>query len=327
MGSQTAIQWCDDTFNPWVGCSKVHTGCLNCYAEADFDKRKHFAQWGPHGTRVKTTKEYWRKPYNWNAAAEAIGIRARVFCASLADVFEDWTGLVTNSKGEVLYDVGDGLYRPAADVNRRAFPGFDPENIEYKVTLDDLRLNLFWTIDNTPNLDWLLLTKRPENIINKWIPVPEMRPILLETSSSYRFMTEEMRPEVFRRNVWLGTSVSDLRTAEDAVPELLNCRHLSPVLFLSVEPLVERIGTIPFLSRLDWVIVGGESGVGARPCHTDWIYAIVRQCKAAGVPCFVKQLGSHPVGFGVDRLQDKAGGNMNEWPEELRVRQFPIVAV
>lgn len=92
MGETTKINWCHSTFNPWVGCTKVAAGCANCYAERDFDKRRHFATWGPHGTRVLTSEENWRKPMKWNREAEQTGLRKRVFCASLADVFEEWDG-------------------------------------------------------------------------------------------------------------------------------------------------------------------------------------------------------------------------------------------
>ena len=98
MGENSKIEWCDHTFNPWIGCSKVSAGCANCYAEADFDHRKHFAKWGPGGTRVITGEATWRGPIRWNRAAaagrevECSTGRPRVFCASLADVFEDFEG-------------------------------------------------------------------------------------------------------------------------------------------------------------------------------------------------------------------------------------------
>ena len=320
MGSQTAIQWCDRTFNPWVGCSKVHTGCLNCYAEADFDKRKHFAHWGPHGTRVKTTKEYWRKPFTWNAAAKLGNFRERVFCASLADVFENWTGRIFDSNGLTLHH---GKIWGSIE----KYLALDVAVGKSVVTMDDLRRDLFSIIDITPNLDWLLLTKRPENILNKWLSKRDLLPIFPVPPSKLGLPIHGLLNEAFRRNVWLGTSVSDQSTTNAAIPELLKCRDLSPVLFLSVEPLVGPIEAIPKLDRLDWVIVGGESGPNARPCRMSWIASIIRQCKGAGVPCFVKQLGSNAVGFYGSSIKDKAGGDPNEWPEEFRVRQFPTVTV
>ena len=92
--------------------------------------------------------------------------------------------------------------------------------------------------------------------------------------------------------------------------------------------------SIPPPATLDWVIVGGESGPGARPCDVQWIHSIKDQCEAADVPVFVKQLGARPIGLpppdswhGLKRpeirLRDRAGGDPAEWPEDLRVRQYP----
>lgn len=147
MGETTKIQWTDHTFNPWIGCARVAPGCVNCYAEADMDRRRGRVKWGPHGTRSRTSDDYWHEPAKWNKQAEASGIRQRVFCASLADVFEDW-GIepILDHRGEVIIGP-DGLRR---------------------ITMTDLRRDLFALIDQTPWLDWLLLTKRPENIIKMW---------------------------------------------------------------------------------------------------------------------------------------------------------------
>jgi len=382
MGEVTSISWCDHTFNPWVGCSKVHTGCAHCYAEADMDKRRHFAQWGPNGTRVKTSEANWKKPLKWNKEAQAEGVRRRVFCSSLADVFEDWQGPIVNADGQVLCDVGDFNWRPESEINRSAFPGFNAADPEFKVTMRDVRLKLFHLIDNTPQLDWLLLTKRPENIRDMWM--------------MWNGVFDRDEPEIengwWRHNTWIGTSVSDQSTADKAIPELLKARDLAPVLFLSVEPLLGPLDLTQWLydnccsgvrehfnmdgeyigseacscnggpvpsPEIDWVIVGGESGPNARPCNPEWIRSIVSQCKQAGVPCFVKQMGANVVtrndaiedvfgnGFsgwpdpevkfnihgyreeyqGADcriQLRDKKGGDPIEWPEDLRVLQFPL---
>lgn len=321
MASETKIEWTDHTFNPWIGCTHVHAGCTNCYAEA-YAKRYGKAKWGPHGTRVKTSESYWKQPLKWNREAKAAGERRKVFCASLADVFEYWGGEINVSNGMRLLTGGwqhrygcyetTGEYRPA--------------------TLDDVRIALFNTlIDETPCLDWLLLTKRPQNIHAMW-------------------------PETLRReNVWLGTSASNQETAEAMIPELMLCRDLSPVLFVSAEPLLGPLDLTPFLRTdcdglderceagecdcptspgIDWVIVGGESGYNARPCNVDWIRSIQKQCADAAVPCFIKQLGAKPYdpdwhGDGTpegSRMEpnDAKGGDWDEWPRALRVRQFPL---
>jgi protein gp37 len=153
MGQATMIEWCDHTFNPWIGCSKVHAGCAHCYAEADMDHRRHRVKWGPGGTRSRTSDDYWKQPLKWNREAEAAGERRRVFCASLADVFEEWRGPILNHLGNRLMHehMGSAGEEPAW------------------VTMDDLRRDLFALIDQTPHLDWLMLTKRPENVRKMWL--------------------------------------------------------------------------------------------------------------------------------------------------------------
>lgn len=373
MGEVTKIQWCDHTFNPWVGCSKVAPGCANCYAEADMDKRRHFAQWGPDGTRVKTSSANWQKPLRWNREAEreyetkqaqwvqdcCAGyksytepqpheFRSRVFCSSLADVFEDWGKPIVNTYGQYAIKQGYPVSYAWQDAPVGGL-GY-PSN---SVTLHDLRQDLFGLIDSTPHLDWLLLTKRPENI-------HRMVPCRLDTNcdGDCPMCFKDGAVCRSRKNIWLGTSVSDQATADKAIPELLKCRDLAPVLFLSIEPLLGPVNLARFFahsihcrkchpggsackcSQIDWVIVGGESGPNSRPCNVEWIRSIVSQCKAAGVPCFVKQLGANPtwstmpMQIAVDEfkdfpewgeLDDKKGGDPAEWPEDLRVREFPQV--
>jgi protein gp37 len=336
MATETKIEWTDHTFNPWIGCTKVHAGCTHCYAES-YAKRYGKAQWGPQGTRVKTSESYWKQPLKWEANAARQVIRARregvpmperprVFCASLADVFEDWTDAMQDHRCEDL-------------------AGYQ--------TMPDVRRDLFALIDATPHLDWLLLTKRPENVRTMYVPH------LLEKVRGHVSQNEGDGYRIRQRsNVWIGTSISDQATADEYIPRLLQLRDLTPVLFLSVEPLLGPVDLgfdrcIPNggdmhdpstcgLAReecrclLDWVIVGGESGHNARPCNIAWIRSIVGQCKAAGVPCFVKQLGSQPTGdwgsgdrpffAGHWRLRDSKGGDPDEWPEDLRVRHFPEVS-
>ena len=254
------------------------------------DHRYGKVAWGPSGTRVQTSHANWRKPIKWNKEAAEKGIRYRVFCASLADVFEDWQGPIVNSSGMQVgleYRDADGKYRPT--------------------TMNDLRGRLFELIDATPNLDWLLLTKRPENIARMWQDC-SVNPCRTRHSDG-------------RSNVWLGTSVENQEYADIRIPALLECRDLSPVLWLSCEPLVgpvnlERIPiqgyNIPHLDVLrrgwwtdgpfgfqnshnapsiDWVITGGESGPGARPMHPDWFRSLRDHCQAANVPFHFKQWG------------------------------------
>ena len=210
------------------------------------------------------------------------------------------------------------------DERRRVFlsmcdPFDDEVPTEWRLRLTDL-------IQSTPNLDWLLLTKRPEHVAPvDWLP-----------------------------NVWLGVSVEDQQRADERIPALLKIP--TRLRFVSFEPLLEAIdlskveawrtsetGMLPDGSppKLDigWSIVGGESGPNARPCNIEWIRSIVRQCREAGVPCFVKQMGSKPIesdliepmGDTIDdfdyvpRFKHRKGGDPSEWPEDLRVREFPTV--
>lgn len=311
------ISWCDYTFNPWIGCQKVSPACSNCYAERDFDHRYKKAKWGPNGTRVITSTESWKKPIRWNREYELhrqeiwenhgpMLRRPRVFCASLADVFEDWQGPIRNSHGETLYrhhdSRQDGWIAYSDDSNHQG----------ELWTMNDVRRKLFALIDATPNLDWLLLTKRPENIRRMLHgSIPKLATALGE---------EPGTPEAniwYRPNLWLGTSVENQEYADKRVPELLKCRDLSPVLFLSCEPLlgpvdltmiatkppyegVDALGGQLFdcvaqetrdYPKVDWVITGGESGPNARPSHPNWFRFIRDQCKASGVAFHHKQNG------------------------------------
>lgn len=243
MGENSKIEWTDHTFNSWIGCTKVHQGCANCYAEEMMDHRYHKAKWGDKGTRVVTSDSKWREPLKWNAHAANAGVRKRVFCASLADVFED----------------RDELKEP--------------------------RVRLFDMIDQTPNLDWLVLTKRPENIATMW-------------------------DRTHCPNLWLGTSISLQAHADKQLPYLVAAKRagICAGLFISAEPLLGELRlqhsfdgklTRNWLGEggIGWVIAGGESGRHARPCHPDWIGLLRNQCVSAGIPFFFKQWGEWAPSF------------------------------
>ncbi len=261
------IEWTDHTFNPWWGCEKVSQGCKNCYAEA-LDKRWQGGHWGPGSSRRPMSAQYWRQPLNWNKAAGIQGVTEKVFCASMADVFEG-----------------------------------HPETIRHLNLLFDL-------IACTPNLIWQLLTKRPENILKL---VPE------------KWITR------WPKNVWIGTSVENQEAAETRIPILLGVP--AKVRFLSCEPLLGDLDIMypkgiwpdgpetccsgrecgcmgqptepPLVHGIHWVIAGGESGHGARPCHPTWIRGLRNQCQSAGVAFFFKQYGDWlPVIENVHRLNN-----------------------
>lgn len=310
MGEQTKIQWCDHTFNPWVGCTKVSPGCANCYAEADMDKRRHFASWGPNGTRVMTSPANWKKPLKWNREAEKAGVKRVVFCASLADVFEDWKGPIVNSKGETLQSCLECGQIIAESIPQQCdCADYEP----IPLNLHDLRIDLYKLIEETPHLIWRILTKRPENILDNWIQCP----VKLEYP--------------FRKNVQLYTSVENQEQADLRIPELLKCRDLVPVLGISAEPLLERIDLSEYLGpeKINHVIVGGESGPAARPFCDLWAGHLFIQASNAGIPFFMKQFGSNSyTGNKIDpnkayQFNDSKGGDPEEWPEVFRVRELP----
>ena len=281
MGEKTSISWCDSTFNPWVGCQRVSPGCENCFAEA-LDKRvgggwldgKKSLRWGPTAPRIRTSAANWRKPLAWNRKALKAGTRPRVFCSSLADVFED---------------------RPE---------------------LAPWRQDLFELIAATPALDWQILTKRPENILRLWpdcVPPPGA----------------EDWP-----NVWPGTTVEDQQRANERIDALVKVPAARR--FLSCEPLLERVDLsrwldedkTGFVGLIDWVIIGGESGPGARPFDLEWARDLVRQCRDGGraeAAVFVKQMGDHPVEHGKRLHLGRHGADPEQWPPDLRVQEFPEV--
>lgn len=226
MGENSKIEWTNHTFNPWVGCTKVGPPCDHCYAAAWAKRTGQARLW--EGERRRTTAEYWRQPQKWNTKAKAAGARLRVFCASLADVFDNQV---------------PQLWR------------------------DDL-----WErIEQTPDLDWLLLTKRPQNIA-------------------------KMVPKTWGQgwpNVWLGITSGDQNEFDRDWPKLRAIP--AAVRFVSYEPALGPLRIDP-TDAPDWIICGGESGPGARMMDPEWARVICAQCVAAGVPFFMKQMtGKKPI--------------------------------
>lgn len=287
MAENSNIEWTDHTFNPWIGCTKVSPGCDHCYAET-WDARglqQQESRWGPHASRTRTSAANWRKPLAWNRAAEKAGKRARVFCASLADVFDNHASI-----------------RPV------------------------WRRDLWALIRATPNLDWMLLTKRPGNIKN-------------------------MLPHVYSGpewgdgwpNVWLGTTAENQTEADRRISHLLAVP--AAVRFLSCEPLLGPVDLTTIWLRRDgqrmtklsnslgdyvqplrgnfrdspkihWIICGGESGPNARPMHPDWARSLRDQCEAAGVAFFFKQWGEWEPTVRSDEIDTRItmpGQNFNLW--------------
>lgn len=271
---ETKIQWADFTFNPWWGCTKVSPACDHCYAEAlskrvggsPWGKGKH---WGPGSLRTVASEKIWREPLRWNKAAMYDGVRRRVFCASMADVFEDRDDLLP------------------------------------------VRARLYDLVDATPCLDWLLLTKRPQNAGRLWLLAARQAGTpgtLLDGS-------------FWQPNVWLGTTIEDNRRKAERLPYLLAAP--AAVRFVSYEPALEFVDFTD--SGIDWLIIGGESGAGARPFDLKWA---MRNLTGQVPAVFVKQLGARPVYAGATLPASMNLGGKNDdpesWPyDELRVQEFP----
>jgi protein gp37 len=256
------IEWCHHTFNAWEGCDKIGPGCDNCYAATRNHRFHAGANWGPDAPRQLRSDKYWREPLKWNSNHAAFfathGCRQRVFVNSLADVFDNKA----------------------------------PEG---------QRERLWQLIRDTPNLDWLLLTKRIGNAA-KMLPA--------DWGNGYP-------------NVWLGVTVVNQPEADRDISKLLKLP--AHVLFLSIEPMLgaieltklpwrfngftgESVKTINALTgdvqsldpvfgaaangpKIHQVIVGGESGPGARPMHPAWVRLLRDQCASARVPFLFKQWG------------------------------------
>jgi protein gp37 len=300
MADTTGIEWCDSTFNPWIGCAKVSPGCDNCYAEVSTPSRTMGIVWGATAERHKTSAGNWAQPIKWNRDAEEFkakhGRRRRVFCASLSDVFDN------------------------------AVP-------------DQWRVELFALIRMTPDIDWLLLTKRIGNV-GKMIPV-------------------DFDSEIYS-NVWLGISVVNQEEADRDIPKLLSIDVA--LRWLSMEPLLGPVDIFRWLYPtgvtcmdvcpdahyvarseietvkgsqnevcpicpncglvaqwtgydlgIDWVIVGGESGHAARPMHPNWVRSLRDQCQEASVPFLFKQWGEwapHEARAGGDEGADLRSGRV-----------------
>jgi protein gp37 len=239
VGENSKIEWCHHTFNPWIGCQKVSPGCDHCYAETQNAHRKwNGGTWGPHAPRKRTSEANWKLPLRWaRAAHEAfedyqVGMlatrptRPRVFCASLADIFDNQVPT-------------------------------------------EWRSDLFALIEGTPELDWLLLTKRPENIMEMLWPKWDAS---------------------LPNNIWLGTTCEDQANADRRGRILRSIP--ARIRFLSCEPLLGPIKLdIETIQSLDLIISGGESGTGARPSHPNWHRSLRDQCATAGVFYHFKQWG------------------------------------
>lgn len=343
MADQRAggIAWTDESWNPIRGCSKVSAGCTNCYAESVAARfsgpglpYEGLAKDGRWTGKVVLVEKHLADPLRWTRPR-------RVFVNSMSDLFHESLDDATIDRVFGVMALCDGTRG------------------KYK------------------RHDFQVLTKRPARA-RAYLSDPET-PFRIASEVCHRLTAVGWRPwrggldwrtwEPWPLpNVWLGVSVEDQATADERIPLLLEAP--AAIRFVSAEPLLgavdlsaeyltKMMGRYPFPSLsakhrtrivhlLDWVIVGGESGPGARPCNVEWIRALVEQCREAGVPAFVKQLGARPIfdrddmtdpqfrdldaseegythGPVVMPMLDRKGGDIAEFPEDLRIREFPNV--
>jgi protein gp37 len=323
----SAIEWTDATWNPVVGCKMVSPGCANCYAETMSNRLAGMALADDVKLGAKPTrKDHYLKVIDFErgrfngkvqlvpeALADPLGWRKprRVFVNSMSDLFHE---------------------------------GVPFEYVD----------KVFAVMALTPHHTYQILTKRPERMAEYLRCLPGRAGATHAIWSHLAFAARNIpsTPGAFSLraeaaftwplpNLWLGTSIEDRERLDERAMKLAECPAAVP--FWSLEPLLEDLGNIRgYLEQgVRWVIVGGESGHGARPCNVEWVRSIVDQCKAAGTACFVKQLGSDPFTDKVEtannwpiplqidgdfkpiRLMNKKGGDMAEWPSDLRVREMP----
>lgn len=304
----TSIEWADHSINPIRAkfgqahgpavnghyCEKISPGCANCYAST-LQKRFKLPSfpgetWGDVTVRLDGTTKTGVVPYlDETKIAEVLRRKkpTRYFWCDMTDAFGWWV--------------------PDAWLDK-----------------------MFATMAISPQHTHLVLTKRPERM-REYITRTgrSIEPLQAAARSLGYSLQFDFNGRKFGLtpwplpNVWLGVSAEDQRRFDERAPLL--AKTPAAVRFLSAEPLLGPIDCVLDVAKLDWVIVGGESGHGARPCTIGHVREIVQQCAASGVACFVKQLGSKPVNREGEphACANRKGGDPAEWPENLRVRQFP----
>lgn len=291
MSANSSIEWTDTTWNPVRGCDPVSPGCANCYAAG------HAARFSGPGL-----------PY------EGLATRKKGQPAK-------WTGVIAL--------VDDKLAEPLSwKKPQRVFVN-SMSDLFHEDVPDQFICKVFRVMGEAKQHTFQVLTKRPER----------MQRFMREQTNAHAIRSLEERDfyvEWPYPNVWLGVSVENRQHGLPRIDYLRNTP--AAVRFLSVEPLLEDLGEID-LTGIHWVIVGGESGHKSRLCRVEWVRSVVEQCRAANVAAFVKQLGSLPTGEwggggklpGLHMLHpsqpwslhDSKGGDIKEFPADLRIREFP----
>ena len=362
MGDRSAIPWTDATWNPIRGCSRVSEGCRNCYAEriaARFSgpgqPYEGLATMTPSGPRwsgkVELVESALDLPLRWRKPR-------RVFVNSMSDLFHE----------QVPDDWIDRVFSVIALAPQHTFQVLTKRPERMRAYLSDAatRGRIAKTTDRyavvravekmgEPRIEVRPGSSEEQTCHRDGDPRNNALPNLRWGDQSENWIDRnrhEGRGGGWPLdNVWAGVSVEDQATADERIPLLLQTP--AAVRWVSYEPARGPVDFRLFLDRgaavetrgLDWLVIGGESGPRARPFALAWARRAIAQCRAAGVPMFLKQLGNDPyfgmddrsdwpagvrvewsghgVGTGRPCLRDRKGADMAEWPEDLRVREFP----
>ncbi|MGI5142595.1 DUF5131 family protein [Streptomyces sp. CA-106110] len=255
MGEGSSIEWTENTFNPWWGCARISPACRNCYADRDARR------WGQdlfhlNGPRRMMSDRYWQAPLKWNREAERIGLPARVFCASMADVFERHPGVI---------DARERLWRLIEQTPwlRWQLLTKRPENIAAMSP---------WGGSWPPHV-WIGVSAEDQERADQRIP------ILLQVKASVRFLSCEPLLEDLDLHPYLTNRSAGTNPHPDAPDGA------------AVDGMERVGGQWVRIESLHWVIAGGESGPRARPTHPNWLRSLRRQCAEAGTDFFLKQWG------------------------------------
>jgi protein gp37 len=342
MSEHSKIAWTDSTWNPWRGCSKVSAGCDNCYAETLVTTRLR-GEWGPGGVRVRS-KDF-LAPIRWNRkpwVCDGCGCNRLHQDSHTRDLVCDGCETYNTFHRRRVFSPSLGDWLEGQPLQWSKHTELDPHGNPIGGIPIDWLADMLDVIRRCDQLEWILCTKRPENFFPRMASLAQHACGGTWVLWKWLYNWEKGNPP---KNITVLASIEDQKTADERIPALLKipaaCHGLS------LEPLLGPIdlSKIPddFQNRIRpaafWLICGGESGPKARPCNVDWIRDLVRQGKAAGVPVFVKQLGAKSIGIqdhishkgdttkkpdGFYRfLNDQKGSDPSEWPEDLRVREFP----
>lgn len=316
--NRTSIEWTDLSWNPLRGCSRVSPGCTSCYAERIAAR---FSGMDSHRDR----KPNWPGPFAGIARTTPDGPR--------------WTGKVELVEAKLTEPLRRSRWAEKFLREHGRKPRVflcDMSDLFYEAVPDEWIDRVFAVMALTPEYEFFALTKR----------VKRMRAYIAEMAKSSKRIETAARSVGFALrwegislcpwplpHVRLGASAEDQERFDERIGPLMQLAVQGWKTFVSFEPLLSEITVSAEQWRaIGWVILGGESGPSARPCEIDWIRSLRHQAKAASVPCFIKQVGSRPDGwwtnengprFNRHAILHPKGSDPFEWPEDLRVREWP----